>query len=802
VVLAVPIFERFARGWPEHVACGTPAASCTCTRPLTERDDATYADFAEATLTRFAWDAHFSAYSIDATSGTHRRMTKKAIKQRVGAVAMVLFVVDVEPEGHAPRTPAWDESQQDPIANALAEGAYFYETRGGYRLVWKLAEPFPIANEHDEARWTASYKHALDALEHEQGVIGDRTCADWTRMYRLPLVTRDGIEQHPEVTDVHNMGEWAMRVIDVPAPKTTLDACDDTDEREPASDALMQHIRERLAMHGPAVQGQGGDKHTFQACAMLTRGYALPETQIVELLDEWNPTCVPPWPADELRTKLDNAYNFGAGDIGDERKKWESNRSVYSAFGVTPPSESRHAEPIAPKPVLGLCGVMEALALLGEPQTWDVVLGKNLRDAATSAHALATNPERAYYEHALAEVNTYNGTADESADFKIFFKSARELFAKTFEPPRWLVEGIVLEGGTAMIGAEPKAAKTWAGTEIALALATGTKVFGKYVTRPTSTAYLYTEDMETDIKSRVRGLLAGRGLTVDALGERFIAEPRGRRIDITKAEHCAGIIASVRLHEQRIGKIGVLVFDPLRNIHMNDEDKSGEMVVVFEHLKMIGTLLGCTIIVVHHSKKANGQGSKRGGQKLRGSSAIHGFLDCALYLSDTKTGDDGEYITNAVESETKAGRSAGSFELTIRFVDDPITRACVKATWEIGRKGETAADEDKQDSWRALAIDICGAYLEAKLKREVVTSRTIKTKIGGSNDARQLALKYATNEGWLRQDKRTQKYELTASGEEIVRERNRPQPLDVESDPPAPAEPVSDGALSKFAPTE
>lgn len=60
-----------------------------------------------------------------------------------------------------------------------------------------------------------------------------------------------------------------------------------------------------------AVEGQGGDATTFRVAATL-KDYGVSADVAHELLLEyWNPSCFPPWDADQLRTKVDNAYAYG-----------------------------------------------------------------------------------------------------------------------------------------------------------------------------------------------------------------------------------------------------------------------------------------------------------------------------------------------------------------------------------------------------------------------------------------------------------------------------------------------------------
>lgn len=65
-----------------------------------------------------------------------------------------------------------------------------------------------------------------------------------------------------------------------------------------------------LAAMGPAVEGDGGDLHTFRA-ACVGRDFAVdPEDWWPKLL-AWNATCEPPWSESELRAKLDGVYLRG-----------------------------------------------------------------------------------------------------------------------------------------------------------------------------------------------------------------------------------------------------------------------------------------------------------------------------------------------------------------------------------------------------------------------------------------------------------------------------------------------------------
>lgn len=65
-----------------------------------------------------------------------------------------------------------------------------------------------------------------------------------------------------------------------------------------------------------AIEGQGGDDRTYRiACELLNLGLT-PETAGNLLEEIWNPACVPPWSADELAAKLENASQYAQNEAG------------------------------------------------------------------------------------------------------------------------------------------------------------------------------------------------------------------------------------------------------------------------------------------------------------------------------------------------------------------------------------------------------------------------------------------------------------------------------------------------------
>ena len=275
------------------------------------------------------------------------------------------------------------------------------------------------------------------------------------------------------------------------------------------------------------------------------------------------------------------------------------------------------------------------------------------------------DPFEAEVARALADVRTELGTDRTKKHTPLFGVEATCLLGEELTAPQWLVTGLITRGGTAMIGGLPKAAKkTWLATEIAVAVATGTKVCGEFFAQLGTVRYFYAEDTRRQIRNRIRALLEGAGRAMPI--ERLYLEPRGSFLDVMRHEDLAWIVASCR----RLGKLDLLVLDPLRDIHSGEEDKSDSMREVMRRMRLLGELLGCTVLVVHHAGKPSEANAKRGGgQRLRGSGSIHGSVDSGIYFLDC-TGDGVGTFKNTVESEIKGARSAGIFTLALQITDD------------------------------------------------------------------------------------------------------------------------------------
>lgn len=159
----------------------------------------------------------------------------------------------------------------------------------------------------------------------------------------------DGVEYRP--------------LVDAPiaeAPQWLVDLCEKPREREMAADAPAEALdaphnvtraRDYLLNAEPAIQGAGGNDHTYRTAAAVI-DFGLSRDKAVEVMSDWNERCQPPWAPDELERMVDNAARYRTGAVGKSDPKTEFD--VYRA----PPSG------IEPRPVDA------TTTLLEEPRRW------------------------------------------------------------------------------------------------------------------------------------------------------------------------------------------------------------------------------------------------------------------------------------------------------------------------------------------------------------------------------------------------------------------------------------------------
>ena len=113
--------------------------------------------------------------------------------------------------------------------------------------------------------------------------------------------------------------------------------------------------RAYLAQFPGAIQGQGGDHHTYKACCVLVNDFGLSEVEAWSIILEWNCRCVPPWNESDLRGKLRSALQ--CQHPSPRGNKLESGGQRFARSAVSSPAKEFPArESMPPTELWGRLG--------------------------------------------------------------------------------------------------------------------------------------------------------------------------------------------------------------------------------------------------------------------------------------------------------------------------------------------------------------------------------------------------------------------------------------------------------------
>ena len=248
----------------------------------------------------------------------------------------------------------------------------------------------------------------------------------------------------------------------------------------------------------------------------------------------------------------------------------------------------------------------------------------------------------------------------------------------------WTVKSLVEQGTFVILGGEPKTSKTWAGIEIALSVSTGRSCFSNthFSTlqsgRPVFMFLL--EDNHWNVVARMKALAEAKGIDSRRMEHAPLYLRCRKPIDIV--DEVADIIYMIKRYkdENPEEREGLIIIDPLRNAHVEDENDSGSVKTVLENCLHITNETGYSLIVNHHFKKMKKGDEESPGNAIRGSSSIYGAVDGIVGMRKVET-DCTNTWRNNVYTQVKAGPQASPFGLELHVDDDPATGRAIRATW-------------------------------------------------------------------------------------------------------------------------
>ncbi len=265
-----------------------------CTRAQVKRDPpwTPQGGLEDALDIQYDTDAHVSQYAISGSDQTPRLGVKSLpyLEENGMEVQMTCYFFDVDgPDHKAPQ--AWRDEQLRRIGG-LGCPVSWYETNGGYRLVWRTETPLDLQTWAERRAILAHWLHTEHKIETDPRARG------WHTLFRLPATEREGTPNLP--------GLRSGGLAQVPtAPRPKKPTTNPFDHIQQAKVPLSQ------IAHSGAPAGQRNATLTRMAGRWRRAGMT-PE-QVAVLLQDWNQRkCTPPLPNQEVEQIAQSASNWPA----------------------------------------------------------------------------------------------------------------------------------------------------------------------------------------------------------------------------------------------------------------------------------------------------------------------------------------------------------------------------------------------------------------------------------------------------------------------------------------------------------
>lgn len=269
--------------------------------------------------------------------------------------------------------------------------------------------------------------------------------------------------------------------------------------------------------------------------------------------------------------------------------------------------------------------------------------------------------------------------------------SLKDLMVKEFPEIDWVVEKLAPAEGIIAISGMPTAYKTWLVLDLAIKVALGIELFGRFMTHRIGVLIVDEETGERWIKERIKKISDNYELPI------YFLSKSGFKLT---EESTRQLIAFAKSRD-----VGVIVFDSLLRIHTardeNDAVQMGNVFGLFQRL----TKEGLTVIFTHHHRKQGTLRSKNISQDMRGSSDILAAVDCHLAV-DRK--DDDLVVIH--QTKLRQGEEVKPFQLNVIREENE---------WRFEFAGEIEEQKTKQADFKGAIKDLLEREDKPMYKKEI-----------------------------------------------------------------------------------
>ncbi len=328
------------------------------------------------------------------------------------------------------------------------------------------------------------------------------------------------------------------------------------------TDAAIAGALEYLSKQEPAVEGEGGDNHTYRVCCGVL-DFGLTVDTALDVMAEWDASCSPPW-GEDLRRKLENAASHRQNPIG-------KNNPLNHYDAIDP------ALLAPPEPAFRPRRFSDGVYIY--------------RDKRADIDALPPRPWIAYRRLMRGQISGLvapggTGKTQLALQYALALAVGRgEWCGLDLKEPGRQIKTLFVSGEDSV-------------TELRMRLGAAAIHFG-----------LDEDAIEENIH-----VYSARDVPFSVIKKKHKYAP------LEQTEALADMLAHIKAHG-----IEVLIVDPLADVHQAEESNNSEMIVVMQTWRAVAEATQCAVLLVHHTRKLTGassEGYAGNADSGRGASAI------------------------------------------------------------------------------------------------------------------------------------------------------------------------------------
>ena len=247
----------------------------------------------------------------------------------------------------------------------------------------------------------------------------------------------------------------------------------------------------------------------------------------------------------------------------------------------------------------------------------------------------------------LLQAPVANDGAVEMADF----------LALQLDPPRWLVDGLVPVGPSvgALVGSF-KNGKSLAGLQLCIVTARGSSDFlGHEVIDGGPCVFIEYEGSKSRLQERVRTMAAKYGVLAEPIPLAIVHRP-DHKVDTDEGE--------AWLRRLCRGRVLCVIGPVSKAASIQRENEPSEWQAVAERLQRVSDATGCSVVLIHHTRKPSIDGAPRQVNdyflSARGSNSYMGAVDFALGVQ--RDPDDSEGVLYSLQRDGASEREPYTFD--------------------------------------------------------------------------------------------------------------------------------------------